>query len=315
MATRTKDQKPTDGVSVYALGTAFNAGNPVQSAPLDADAAPLFDLLTRNNAPAIQMDDKVAFGITDALSAAAASFSRGKPGYDRPGSIFDRVNGPTGQDFSDSANQQTIGSVLAAGKFTVPTVSNLRFGDPVEGAERISSTIQAGRKHPTLGVVRNHHGVDLAAPAGRDVLAAAPGVVVFSGIAGKNINSGYGNTVVVLHNDAEHGYFYTLYGHNSKNIARVGQRVEAGQHIAEVGSTGDSSGNHLHFEIGRLSQNGSIRVVDASNVVKGGLTADAASNMSGMNAGGFVSNLLNKMNIQVAQAEGPKMPAPSFDLN
>lgn len=87
---------------------------------------------------------------------------------------------------------------------------------------------------------RFHHGLDIAAPYGRSIVASRGGKVVFSGWKG-----GYGNTVVLSHS----GGTTTLYGHASRLLVDYGQWVEAGQVIARVGSTGVSTGNHLHFEI------------------------------------------------------------------
>jgi murein DD-endopeptidase MepM/ murein hydrolase activator NlpD len=85
-----------------------------------------------------------------------------------------------------------------------------------------------------------HTGIDLAAPSGTPVLAANGGVVIFAGW-----NSwGYGNTIVL-----SHGPFTTLYGHLSSINVGCRQVVNAGQVIGGVGSSGNSSGPHLHFEI------------------------------------------------------------------
>lgn len=90
-----------------------------------------------------------------------------------------------------------------------------------------------------------HTGVDLSAPVGAPVKAANGGVVIFAGW-----NSwGYGNTIVL-----SHGPFTTLYGHLSSINVGCGQVVSAGQFIGGVGSTGNSSGPHLHFEIRYLDQ-------------------------------------------------------------
>lgn len=96
------------------------------------------------------------------------------------------------------------------------------------------------RIHPTKGGWRMHTGVDFAAPTGTPIRAAQAGYVRFSGWKG-----GYGKAVIVQHNDR----FATLYGHASQLRVRKGQFVRAGQVIANVGSTGESSGPHLHFEV------------------------------------------------------------------
>lgn len=88
---------------------------------------------------------------------------------------------------------------------------------------------------------RMHKGIDVAAPVGTPVLAAAAGEVI---TAGWN-SGGYGNLVKVRHPDGS----VTLYGHNSRILVRQGQFVEQGQQIANMGSTGFSTGPHLHFEI------------------------------------------------------------------
>lgn len=85
-----------------------------------------------------------------------------------------------------------------------------------------------------------HKGMDIAAPYGTKIVAAAKGKVTHSGWMG-----GYGNLIIITH---ENG-IQTYYGHCSKLYAKVGEEVEAGDTIAAVGSTGFSTGNHLHFEI------------------------------------------------------------------
>ncbi len=88
---------------------------------------------------------------------------------------------------------------------------------------------------------RNHKGIDIAAPYGTEIYAAESGTVV---AAGWN-NGGYGNYVIIEHPDN----YRTLYAHCSVVIAYEGQQVEKGQLIAQVGSTGNSTGNHCHFEV------------------------------------------------------------------
>ena len=95
------------------------------------------------------------------------------------------------------------------------------------------------RFHPVLQKWRAHLGTDFAAPAGTPARTVGDGVVSFAGI-----QSGYGNVVIIKHrNNAE-----TVYAHLSKINVRIGQSTEQGQTIGLVGSTGWSTGPHLHFE-------------------------------------------------------------------
>lgn len=99
------------------------------------------------------------------------------------------------------------------------------------------------RYHPILHYRRMHTGVDLTAPKGTPVYATADGVVKIAG-RGEGA-SGYGNCVVV-----DHGFgFQTLYGHLSAVKVQRGQRVKRGELLGNVGSTGLSRGNHLHYEV------------------------------------------------------------------
>jgi len=98
---------------------------------------------------------------------------------------------------------------------------------------------------------RLHMGLDLAAPQGTPILAACEGRVIYSG---NNYLASMGNMILVEHP----GGWVTLYAHNYRNLVREGERVEAGQKIALMGSTGRSTGTHLHFEV----RNGSVTPVD-----------------------------------------------------
>jgi murein DD-endopeptidase MepM/ murein hydrolase activator NlpD len=108
---------------------------------------------------------------------------------------------------------------------------------PVEG-QRTSGF--GMRMHPIDHAERLHSGMDIAAPAGTPIQAAAAGQVVFSGT-----QAGYGNVVVIQHAEG----YATLYAHNADNLVSVGTPVRQGQPIATVGSTGRSTGPHLHFEV------------------------------------------------------------------
>jgi lipoprotein NlpD len=88
---------------------------------------------------------------------------------------------------------------------------------------------------------RPHQGVDIAVPPGTQVKAAADGTVVYS----DNKQRGYGNLVILQHA----GGYVTVYAHNQRNLVDEGDEVRQGAPVAEVGSTGHSTGPHLHFEI------------------------------------------------------------------
>lgn len=96
------------------------------------------------------------------------------------------------------------------------------------------------RVDPVYHVRRFHSGMDFTAPTGTEVMATGNGVVDFVGW-----KQGYGNTIII-----NHGFGYeTLYAHLSKQLCRAGQKVSRGDIIAEVGSTGKSTGAHLHYEV------------------------------------------------------------------
>ena len=111
---------------------------------------------------------------------------------------------------------------------------------PIDGA-RLSSGY-GKRRHPVLGYTRMHRGVDFAAPSGTPIMAAGDGVVEFAGN-----NGGYGRYLKIRHNASYKSAYAHLKGF-SKGV-RVGSRVKQGQVIAYVGSTGMSTGPHLHYEI------------------------------------------------------------------
>jgi murein DD-endopeptidase MepM/ murein hydrolase activator NlpD len=102
--------------------------------------------------------------------------------------------------------------------------------------------------HPITGNPRLHTGTDLGAPLGTPVLAAYAGNVALADFLG-----GYGLTVVLDHNKFTQ---QTLYGHLSEIFVQPGERVEQGTVIGRVGSTGNSTGPHLHFETRQLTPEG-----------------------------------------------------------
>jgi len=95
------------------------------------------------------------------------------------------------------------------------------------------------RRHPILGTVRNHAGVDVSGARGNPVWAVQGGIVITAGSLG-----GYGKTVIV-----DHGGYRTLYAHMNDIKVRVGDEIPQGTRVGDIGSTGLSTGPHLHFEV------------------------------------------------------------------
>ena len=113
------------------------------------------------------------------------------------------------------------------------------LGWPLPGYSRITSGFGT-RIHPITGSTHIHGGTDIAAPYGTPIVSANDGVVIYAGY-----HYSYGNYVIVDHG----GGIATLYGHCSKLLVGKGQAVSRGEQVALVGSTGESTGNHLHYEV------------------------------------------------------------------
>ncbi|MFN4012748.1 MAG: peptidoglycan DD-metalloendopeptidase family protein [Aquificaceae bacterium] len=121
--------------------------------------------------------------------------------------------------------------------YLLSTIRSIPMGYPVYG--RITSHL-GWRKNPFGRGYEFHSGIDIEAPYGSKVVATADGVVEMAGHYGD-----YGKTVIIKHPS---GYM-TLYAHLSEILVKVGQKVKAGEVIGKVGSTGRSTGPHLHYEV------------------------------------------------------------------
>jgi len=131
-----------------------------------------------------------------------------------------------------------------------------KLGMPIKDYKYVSSKF-GPRTHPVTGQKgKQHNGIDFAAASGTDIFAAESGTVIVA-----QSMSGYGNTVIIDHGNG----LWTLYGHIRKGGIKVkaGEVVKKGQKIAEVGSTGVSTGPHLHFEV-RLNE----KPVDPENYLR-----------------------------------------------
>ena len=143
------------------------------------------------------------------------------------------------------AVQKQIQSIISAAAAKQSNLSFTGFICPLRSYSRISSEY-GYRTNPVTGVYKLHGGIDFAAPGGTPIYAAASGYVSVAGWS----TGGYGNYVVIYHGTMSDGKAYsTLYGHMSRIAAKQGTYVKQGDIIGYVGSTGNSTGNHLHLEV------------------------------------------------------------------
>ena len=173
---------------------------------------------------------------------------------------------------------------------SIPTLasSSLRK-TPIDGA-RLSSRF-GNRKHPILGYTRLHAGVDFAAPTGTPIYAAGDGTVTVAGT-----NGGYGKYIKIRHN----GTYSTAYAHLNGYArgVRKGKRVRQGQVIGYVGSTGRSTGPHLHYEIHR----------DGKQINPLGLKLPSGEKLKGATLEAFLKHR-DAIDLEFERLSGPKVVA------
>jgi murein DD-endopeptidase MepM/ murein hydrolase activator NlpD len=151
-------------------------------------------------------------------------------------------------DLSDYDTVDSITSLIDSEKekydeFAKEVEKQLKYLDAVPDSWPVIGKITSKfgyRIHPISNRRQFHKGLDIANKSGSNITAAASGIVTYSGW-----NGGYGKVIIV-----SHGYGYkSVYAHNKNNLVNVGDRVKKGQVIAELGSTGRSTGPHVHFEV------------------------------------------------------------------
>jgi len=168
---------------------------------------------------------KAASEAEAAQNAAAAS----------TGSTDNSSNSTSTASTSSSSSVSTVASSAASSG----TVSSAGMIWPLSGYSSISSSF-GYRVHPITGAQNFHSGIDIPAPAGTPVMAAASGTVIAT-----SYDSSMGNYVIISHGNG----ISTVYMHNSVVYVSAGQTVSQGQTISGVGTTGSSTGNHLHFSV------------------------------------------------------------------
>lgn len=166
---------------------------------------------------------------------------------------------------SACASTQRTPSVVAgrSARMTPPSDRTRNFETPTS-AKRLAWPLDEGYISSEFGNQRTghrHRGIDIRISPGTSIRAAAAGRVVFSGKM-----RGYGNVIFLDHGDG----FETRYAHNRKNRVRKGDSVEVGSTIADVGSTGNASAPHLHFEVRKDGQaKNPLSFLPASSVSRG----------------------------------------------
>ena len=181
-----------------------------------------------------------------------AAFSGARPAFGSGGG-FHAGGSPLGNFLGSSGAGGAGGAASSAPVGDAKSVGG-GFVSPVDNY-RISSRF-GPRKAPTAGASTYHKGIDLAAPLNTPVRAAKAGRVTVS----KDQATGYGKWIEIQHADGTK----TRYGHLNSRDVQVGSQVEAGQVIGKMGSTGTSTGSHLHFEV--LDKSG--RQINPEQVMK-----------------------------------------------
>jgi murein DD-endopeptidase MepM/ murein hydrolase activator NlpD len=193
-----------------------------KEAKLKAEEVQLSHMSAETNLKKIQLEDKIL-----TKNQEVANYSEDQKVYENMMIELEKAEKAVDAEIKELIRRSTL--VYKGGKMEWP----------VSGWYRISSPF-GQRVHPIFKTTRFHNGIDIPASGGVSVTAAEKGVVILS-----KYSSSYGNYIII-----DHGSGYaTLYAHNSKLLVTTGQAVTRGEKIAEIGSTGWSTGNHLHFGI------------------------------------------------------------------
>lgn len=207
-------------------------------------------------AVAKEMESLFVYEMLKVMRESSGTSSSGSLGSDTYTSMFDmelsKVISQRGLGLADMIAKEMPATTNKAGQSPAPAAPSQGTSSQKQSPEpeihallpditnpRISSGY--GTRHdPFSGELKFHHGLDIPAPAGTNVHPVRPGTVLFSGQ-----QRGYGNVVIIDHGDG----FTSKYAHNQENLVQEGEKVDSASVIARVGSTGKSTGSHVHFEV------------------------------------------------------------------
>ncbi|MBL8596689.1 MAG: M23 family metallopeptidase [Devosia sp.] len=227
---------PADPLLVGSLTATGDTG-----AQIEAAATSINRMMDESRSALAALGDAATSRTDEIVSTLAGIGIKPKlPSLDAVGGpLLPAMDGPESSTLIDDAN--VVAAALERYKAARGAADLAPVHKPLVTATRTSSTF-GNRKDPFTGRLAFHSGIDYAAPQGTKVLSAGAGVVTYAGQM-----SGYGNVVEVTHGNG----LVTRYGHLSSFLAKEGQKVSTGTPIAKVGSTGRSTGPHLHFEVRR----------------------------------------------------------------
>ncbi len=209
-----------------------------QKAGLEAEKAELQSQKSELDSQNAQMKGKQS-ELNSSISAAQLSAAEAQAAQQKAQAAIES------DEMNYEAVKKEIQKLIAAASASKPQLSFSGFACPLKSYTRVSSEY-GWRKNPVSGVNKLHAGMDFAAPGGTPIYAAASGYVQVAGWS----TGGYGNYVIIYHGKMSDGNTYTtLYGHMRSVATSAGKYVKQGELIGYVGSTGNSTGNHLHLEV------------------------------------------------------------------
>ena len=209
-----------------------------QKASLEAEKAELQSQKSELDSQNAQMKGKQS-ELNSSISAAQLSAAEAQAAQQKAQAAIES------DELNYEAVKKEIQKMIAAASASKPQLSFSGFACPLKSYSRISSEY-GWRKNPVSGVNKLHAGIDFAAAGGTPIYAAASGYVQVAGWS----TGGYGNYVIIYHGKMSDGNTYTtLYAHMRSVATSAGKYVKQGELIGYVGSTGNSTGNHLHLEV------------------------------------------------------------------